>query len=84
MGERYEPERDFTVAALLGYNLTSHTTLITTVHQAAQAEYVVEQKLAKLKKMWDERTFKLAKHICDSIYKEDNNGKSFKFYYYIF
>ena len=77
MSERYKPDKDFTVEDLLNYNLGKHCSLITTIYQTAQAEYAVEQKLAKLKKLWDERCFKLAKHICESVYNTDKMGMIF-------
>ena len=75
MGEHFEHERHFTVEALLGYNLSTHDALITTVHKSAHAEYIIEQKLNNLKRLWEERTFKLAKHMCDSVYRGDSNGE---------
>ena len=69
MGETYDPEHEFTVEELLSYDLASHSTTILDVHAAAVAEYAIEQKLTKIKKLWEEREFKLAKHIPDSMYK---------------
>ena len=73
MGEPYDPEHQFTVEELLSYNLAAHASTINDVYAAAVAEYAIEQKLIKVKKLWEEREFKLAKHIPDSMYKGEEN-----------
>ena len=39
------------------------------VYQAALSEYQIEQQLNRLRKIWEEKEFKLAKHIPDSVYR---------------
>jgi hypothetical protein len=70
MGEQYDPHWNFTVDDLLSYNLGQHSLLINTVYQGAVAEYDLEQKLNRVKKYWEEKQFKLAKHIPDSVYAQ--------------
>ena len=69
MGETYDPDHEFTVEELLAYNLGAHADVINSVYAAAVAEFAIEQKLIKIRKMWSEREFKLAKHIPDSVFK---------------
>ena len=69
MGEQYDPDHEFVVEELLSYNLGAHSAIINTVYQAALAEFDIEQKLVKMRKLWEEQEFRLAKHIPDSLYK---------------
>ncbi|XP_064648692.1 dynein axonemal heavy chain 6-like isoform X2 [Lineus longissimus] len=76
MGEQYDPHWKFTVEDLLSYNLGQHSLLINTVYQGAVAEYDLEQKLNRVKKYWEEKQFKLAKHIPDSVYAQEKKTDS--------
>ena len=67
MNESYDPKREFTVADLLTYDLEEHAQLIHSIYLGAVAEYDLELKIGYLKKFWEEREFKLAKHIPDSL-----------------
>lgn len=67
MNESYDPKREFTVADLLTYDLDEHAQLIHSIYLGAVAEYDLELKIGHLKKFWEEREFKLAKHIPDSL-----------------
>ena len=73
MGETYDAEHEFTVEELLAYNLGAHADVINSVYAAAVAEFAIEQKLIKIRKMWSEREFKLAKHIPESVFKGTNH-----------
>ncbi|XP_077979356.1 dynein heavy chain domain-containing protein 1-like [Glandiceps talaboti] len=63
LGQLYQPGFSYTVADLLSFNLSEHSLLINTVCSGALAEFALEQSLSKLKKMWEEKEFQLAKHI---------------------
>ena len=76
MNESYDPKREFTVADLLTYDLEEHAQLIHSIYLGAVAEYDLELKIGYLKKFWEEREFKLAKHIPDSLLQ--SKGKKFK------
>jgi hypothetical protein len=69
MGEQYDPSYNFTVNELIELRLGSHRQFVDTVHAAAVAEHAIEVKLEKIQHLWDEKVFKLAKHIPDSMYK---------------
>ena len=69
MGEPYDSSHQFVVEELLAYNLASNAAMIRSVHQAALSEFAVEQQLIKLQRMWQEKSFKVAKHIPDSVYR---------------
>lgn len=69
MGEQYDPSYKFTVEELMAYQLGSHREVIDSIYSAAIAEFAIEMKLEKVKKLWEEKDFKLAKHIPDSMYK---------------
>ena len=69
MGEPYEEDYEFTVEELLSYNLASHSNTINNVYAAAVAEFAIEQKLSAIRKTWEEKEFKVAKHMPDSVYK---------------
>lgn len=63
MGQDYDPSWEFTVANLLSFNLGRYKDLITTVCAGAAAEYALELQLYHLARAWEEKDFKLAKHI---------------------
>ena len=46
-----------------------YSRVILSVYQAALSEYQIEQQLSKLRKIWQDKEFKLAKHIPNSFYK---------------
>lgn len=68
MNEAYDPKKRFTVADLLSYDLEEHSRLIHAVHLGSLAEYDLELKINHIRKFWEEREFKLAKHIPDSLF----------------
>lgn len=63
MGQDYDPTWHFTVADLLSFNLGRYKDLIAAVCSGATAEYALEQQLERLIRGWQEKDFKLAKHI---------------------
>ena len=63
MGQDYDPSWDFTVADLLSFNLGRYKDLITAICAGAAAEYALELQLNQLARAWQEKDFKLAKHI---------------------
>ena len=63
MGHDFDPSWEFTVADLLTFNLGRYKDLIATVCAGATAEYALEFQLNQLTKAWQEKDFKLAKHI---------------------
>ncbi|KAJ8313858.1 hypothetical protein KUTeg_008419 [Tegillarca granosa] len=75
MNESFDPDKFYTVADLLAYDLDGHSHLIHTIYLGAIAEYDLEINIAQVKKFWEERQFKLAKHIPDSIYNSKDPPK---------
>ncbi len=69
LGEQYNPDHQFTVEELLGYDLMAHADTINSIYACAVAEYQIEQNLHKLQKTWTEKEFTLAKHLPDSLYR---------------
>ncbi len=69
MGEQFDPDHEFTIQELLFYNLHANGHIINKVYRAALAENTIEQQLGKLRKLWQEKELKLAKHIPDSVYR---------------
>ncbi|XP_072179432.1 dynein heavy chain domain-containing protein 1-like [Diadema setosum] len=63
LGQNYEPGRQYYVHELLSYDLSEHSLQINTICAGAGAEFDLEQKLIKLRKVWEEKEFKLAKYI---------------------
>ena len=63
LGQDYDPAWEFTVADLLSFNLGRYKDLIASVCAGAAAEYALEVQLTNLTRAWQERDFKLAKHI---------------------
>ena len=63
MGQDYDPAWEFTVANLLSFNLGRYKDLIATICAGAAAEYALELQLHHLARAWQEKDFKLAKHI---------------------
>ncbi|XP_074658718.1 dynein heavy chain domain-containing protein 1-like, partial [Tubulanus polymorphus] len=76
MGEQYDASVQFTVNELLSLNIVEHSQSINTVYQAALAEYELEMKICKLKKLWEGKEFKLAKHILDSVFAKGEEVNS--------
>ncbi|GFR96312.1 dynein heavy chain domain-containing protein 1-like, partial [Elysia marginata] len=70
MSEPYEPDHQFTVAELMSYQLSEHADLVHATYMSAIAEYDLEQRLGRITRFWQDRVFKLAKHIPDSMFKE--------------
>ena len=69
MCEPYEPDHQFTVAELMSYQLSEHADLVHATYMSAIAEYDLEQRLGRITRFWQDRVFKLAKHIPDSMFK---------------
>ena len=63
IGQDYDPSWDFTVADLLSFNLGRYKDLIAAICAGAAAEYALERQLNQLVRAWEEKDFKLAKHI---------------------
>lgn len=63
MGQDYDPTWNFTVANLLSFNLGRYKDLIAAVCAGAAAEYALELQLNQLARAWQEKDFKLGKHI---------------------
>ena len=63
MGQDYDPTWDFTVADLLSFHLGRYKDLISAICAGAAAEYALELQLNQLARGWEEKDFKLAKHI---------------------
>ena len=51
------------MADLLSFNLGRYKDLITSICAGAAAEYALELQLNQLARVWQEKDFKLAKHI---------------------
>jgi histidinol phosphatase-like PHP family hydrolase len=68
MNEPYVNTAQFTVADLMAYSLTEHADLIHSVYLSAVAEYDLEQQMSKIRRLWQDKNFKLAKHIPDSMF----------------
>lgn len=68
MNEPYDPTQQFLVSDLLSYSLVEHADLIQSVFLSAINEYDLELKFGKIRKFWEAREFKLAKHIPDSLF----------------
>ena len=81
MGQDYDPSWEFTVADLLSFNLGRYKDLISSICAGAAAEYALERQLNQLAWAWQEKDFKLAKHIplmrprLDSERKKSAKGK---------
>ncbi|XP_033761502.1 dynein heavy chain 10, axonemal-like [Pecten maximus] len=67
MNETYDGMKQYTVADLLAYDLEEHAQLIHNIYLGAIEEFDLEVKITQISKMWEEREFKLAKHIPDSV-----------------
>lgn len=63
MGQDNDPSWEFTVADLLSFNLGRYKHLIASICTGAAAEYALELQLNHLAQSWQEKDFKLAKHI---------------------
>ncbi|XP_048242736.1 dynein heavy chain domain-containing protein 1-like [Haliotis rufescens] len=71
MNEPYDPTQQFLVSDLLSYSLVEHADLIQSVFLSAINEYDLELKFGKIRKFWEAREFKLAKHIPDSLFVKE-------------
>lgn len=74
MNEPYAGNAHFTVADLLSYNLSDNSQLVHSVYLSAVQEYDLEQRIAQIKRFWQEKNFKLAKHIPDSMFANGENS----------
>ena len=63
MGQEFDATMQFTVATLLSFNLARYKDLISHICASAAAEYALEIQLQSLTKFWQEKDFKMAKHI---------------------
>ena len=68
MNEPYMGSGQFTVAELMSYNLCDNADLVHSVYLSAVAEYDLEQQMSRIKRLWQDKNFKLAKHIPDSMF----------------
>lgn len=68
MNEPYMGNTQFTVAELMSYNLSENAELVHNVYLSAIAEYDLEQLMARIKSLWQDKNFKIAKHIPDSMF----------------
>ncbi|XP_070211333.1 dynein heavy chain domain-containing protein 1-like isoform X3 [Littorina saxatilis] len=71
MNEPYLGSGQFTVAELMSYNLCDNADLVHNVYLSAVAEYDLEQQMSRIKRVWHDKNFKLAKHIPDSMFVKD-------------
>ncbi|XP_025095393.1 dynein heavy chain domain-containing protein 1-like isoform X2 [Pomacea canaliculata] len=71
MNEPYMGNTQFTVAELMSYNLSENAELVHNVYLSAIAEYDLEQLMARIKSLWQDKNFKIAKHIPDSMFVKD-------------
>ncbi|XP_022079964.1 dynein heavy chain domain-containing protein 1-like [Acanthaster planci] len=84
LGQVYEPSHFYTVQELLSFNLSEHSLQINTICNGAAGEFALEQSLIKLRRLWEDKEFKLAKHIpvikakkvVDGKHKKGNKGLS--------
>ncbi|XP_071943742.1 dynein heavy chain domain-containing protein 1-like [Antedon mediterranea] len=76
LGQTYIPGQHFTVAELLSFNLSQHSLQVNTICNGALAEFTLETKLKQIRKVWDEKEFKLAKHIPEQMYSSQQNKGS--------
>ncbi|CAG5130198.1 unnamed protein product, partial [Candidula unifasciata] len=67
MNEPYVSNHQFTVAELMSYSLSDHADTIYATYKSAVAERDFEQGLSHIVGLWQNRQFKLAKHIPESI-----------------
>ncbi len=63
LGQVYQQTKMYTVSELISYNLREHSLQINSICAGAAAEFALEQCLIRLRKLWEEKEFKLAKHI---------------------
>ena len=63
LGQVYESSHAYTVQELLSFDLSEHSLQINTICNGAAAEFALEQSLIKLRRLWEDKEFKLAKHI---------------------
>ncbi|XP_038044677.1 dynein heavy chain domain-containing protein 1-like [Patiria miniata] len=63
LGQVYEPSHPYTVQELLSFSLSEHSLQINTICNGAAGEFALEQSLIKLRRLWEEKELKLAKHI---------------------
>ncbi|XP_076466624.1 dynein heavy chain domain-containing protein 1-like isoform X2 [Babylonia areolata] len=71
MNEPYTESGQLTVAELMSYNLSDNADLVHSVYLSAVAEYDLEQQMSRIKRLWQDKNFKLAKHIPDSLFVKD-------------
>ncbi|XP_069111191.1 dynein heavy chain domain-containing protein 1-like isoform X1 [Argopecten irradians] len=75
MNETYDNMKQYTVADLLAYDLEEHAQLIHNIYLGAIEEFDLEVKITQISKLWEEREFKLAKHIPDSVISSKDQKK---------
>nr|KAG5709415.1 hypothetical protein BaRGS_029264 [Batillaria attramentaria] len=71
MNEPHIGSTTFTVAELMSFNLSDNADLVHRVYLSAVAEYDLEQQMSRIKRVWQDKNFKLAKHIPDSMFAKD-------------
>lgn len=67
MSAVYISNKQYLIQELLSLDLTKHKDLIMSIHQLAIAEYDLEQRVKKMKKLWEDKMFKLLKYFPDSF-----------------
>ncbi|KAH9487912.1 hypothetical protein Btru_067436 [Bulinus truncatus] len=76
MNVPYDPNSQLTVAELISYNLAEHADLINSIYLSALTENNVGSRLSNIISFWQEREFKLAKYIPDSLYNKEQPKRS--------
>ncbi|KAK7008742.1 dynein heavy chain domain-containing protein 1, partial [Biomphalaria glabrata] len=76
MNVPYNPNAQLTVADLLSFNLADHADLINRVYLSALTENNVTSRLDTIISFWQERHFKLAKYLPDSLYNKEQPKRS--------
>ncbi|KAL8594105.1 hypothetical protein ACOMHN_000817 [Nucella lapillus] len=71
ISEPYVDSSQLTVADLMSFNLSDNADLVHSVYLSAVAEYDLEQQMGRIKRLWQDKNFKLAKHIPDSMFVKD-------------
>lgn len=74
MNKPYVSNHQFTVDELMSYSLSDHSDIICATYKSAVAEYDFEQSLSRIVALWQDRQFKLAKHIPEGLLIK-NKGK---------
>lgn len=79
LGREYDPAKHYKVQDLINLHLSVYSQLIDGVLASAVEAYGVEQRFNKIRSFWEEREFKLAKHVLDSTQESGQNVNSLLF-----